>query len=84
MDAERQRLVQPVMLYMFLLRSLGDSGGDCVVARGQHRHYEGKARFELPPRRHAQGLSGVNKMGIVAEDSLTEAVIDTKTDDRAE
>ena len=79
---ECQRIMNPMMLHMLLLRYVGERNTHRIVARMKHRHHKFQHRDKAASRCHSIRHALSDQTGIGAEEGLAESVPDEKPDDR--
>lgn len=78
MRFEQKRLIHPLMLNIFLLGSLGGGKQDGIVSFRQQRHDKCEIRGKHFTGPDCQRMIQISEAGVVAEQFLTELVVDVK------
>ena len=81
---EDQRVVDPAVLDMVLLRAFCQRRRTDVFAGGKDGHAEGEGRGKTLLRLQMEGMMQMGEKGVVAKQVLTQAIFDVEADDGAE
>ena len=67
---------------MILLHARCSSDIHCIITNRQYRHAESKLRRQYLTDHQRSGISGIGQVRIIAEQMLTQPILDQEPDDR--